>query len=216
MDFDETFAPVARIEAIRTFLAYSTFKGFKMYQMDVKKTFINGYLDEEVYMDQPKGFENKGYLNQMYRLNKAMYSLKQALRAWYSRLDLYLIKNGFRRGGVDSNLYIYGTCDDVLIVLVYVDDIVFGSNDDALSQGFSKLMQSEFEMSMLGELSYFLGLQISQLENGIFISQTKYAKEMLKKFYMEDCKPMETPMITGCKLTKNDDSPMLIQLLIDP
>ena len=91
-------------------------------------------------------------------------------------MDQYLIKNGFRRGGVDRNLYIYVTCDDVLIVLVYVNDIVVGSNDDALSQGFSKLMQSKFEMSMLGELSYFLGLQISQLENGILLSQTKYAK----------------------------------------
>ena len=103
-------------------------------------------------------------------------------------------------------MYNYGTCDDILIVLVYVDDIVFGSNDDALSQGFSILIQSEFEMSMLGELSYFLGLQISQLKNGKFLSQTKYAKEMLKRFHMEDCKPMGTPMIIGCKLTKNDDS----------
>ena len=178
--------------------------------MDVKIAFLNGYLDEEVYMDQPKGFENKDYPN-LYRLKKALYGLKQALRAWYSRLDQYLSKNGFRRGGVDINLYIYGTCDDVVIVLVYVDDILFGSNDDALSQGSSKLMQSEFEMSMLGELSYFIGLQTSQLENGIFLSQTKYAKEMLNKFYMEDCKPTETPMIKGCKLTKNDDSPNVDQ-----
>ena len=127
-------------------------------------------------MDQLEGFENKDYPNHVYRLKKALYGSKQVLRAWYSRLDQYLIKNGFRRVCVDSNLYIYGTCDDIIIVLVYVDDIVFGSNDDALSQGFSKLMQSKFEISMLGELSYFLGLQISQLENGIFLSQTKYAK----------------------------------------
>ena len=138
--------------------------------------FLNGELDKEVYMYQAEGFENKDYPNHVYKLKMALYGLNKALKTWYSRLDQYLIKNGFRRGGVDSNLYIYGTCDDVLIVLVYVDDIVFGSNDDALSQGFSKLMQSEFEMSMLGELSYFLGLQISQLENGIFLSLTKYAK----------------------------------------
>ena len=153
-----------------------------MCQMVVKTTFLNGYLDEEVYMDQPKGFENKDYPNHVYRLKKALYGLKQALRAWYSRLDQYLIKNGFRRDGVDSNLYIYGTCDDVLIVLVYVDDIEFGSNDDGLIQGFSKLMQSEFEMSMLGELSYFLRLQISQLENGIFWSMVySYPKLSMQK-----------------------------------
>ena len=106
--------------------------------MDVKTTFINCYLDEEVYMDQPKGFENKDYPNHVYRLKKALYGLKQALRAWYSRSHQYLIKNGFKRGGVDSNLYIYGKCDDILIVLIYLDDIVFGSNDDALCQGFCK------------------------------------------------------------------------------
>ena len=141
VDFCETFALIARIEVIRIFLAYSSFKGFKMYQMDVKTTFLNGYLNDKVYMDQPEGFENKDYPNHVYRLKR----------------DQYLIKNGFKRGGVDSNLYIYGTCDDVLIVLVSVDDIVFGSNDDALSQGFSKLMQSKFEMPMLGNYPIFLG-----------------------------------------------------------
>ena len=95
----------------------------------------------------------------------------------------------------------------MVIIEVYVDDIIFGSDDERLSQNFSEVMQKEFEMSMLGELGFFLGLQISQKENGIFISQSKYVKEMLKKFQMEDCKPVSTPMITGCKLSKDDESP---------
>ena len=95
----------------------------------------------------------------------------------------------------------------MIIIEVYVDDIIFGSDDDRLSQQFSKDMQKEFEMSLLGELRFFLGLQISQQENGIFISQSKYIKEMLKRFQMEDCKPVSTPMITGCRLSKDDESP---------
>jgi hypothetical protein len=94
----------------------------------------------------------------------------------------------------------------MLIIEVYVDDIIFGSDNDRLSKKFSKDMQNEFEMSLLGELNFFLGLQISQLDEGIFISQTKYIKEMLKKFIMEDCKPVSTPMVTGCKLRKDDES----------
>jgi hypothetical protein len=108
----------------------------------------------------------------------------------------YLQQQGFRKGSADSNLYIKVDQDSILIIEVYVDDIIFGSDDDRLSQKFSKDMQSEFEMSLLGELTFFLGLQISQLDEGIFISQTKYIKEMLKKFRMEDCKPVSTPMVT--------------------
>src|SRR5271154_7578075 len=135
-----------------------------------------------------------------------MYGLKQAPRAWYARLDKYLQQQGFKKGNADSTLYIKVEQDSMTIVEVYVDDIIFGSDDDRMSQQFSKDMKKEFEMSLLGELNYFLGLQIHQKENGIFISQSKYIKEMLKKFKLEDCKPVSTPMITGCKLSKDDES----------
>ena len=112
----------------------------------------------------------------------------------------------FKKGTVDSNLYVQIDKDNLTIVEVYVDDIISGSNDDRLSKNFTTKMQSEFEMFLLGELTYFLGLQISQQEKGIFICQAKYIKEMLKKFKMEDCKPILTLMVTGCKLSINDSS----------
>jgi hypothetical protein len=135
-----------------------------------------------------------------------LYGLKQAPRAWYSRLDKYLQQEGFRKGSADNNLYIKVSEGNILLIEVYVDDIIFGSDDDMLRQKFAKDMQNEFEMSFLGELSFFLGLQIRQRNQGIFISQTKYIREMLKRFRTEDCKPIITPMQTSCKLSKDDHS----------
>jgi hypothetical protein len=174
--------------------------------MNVKSSFWNGELEEEVYIEQLEGFqlsENKDYVC---KLKKALYGLKQAPRAWYSRLDKYLQQAGFRKGSVDNNLYIKVSQGNILLIEVYVDDIIFGSDDDKLSHKFSKDMQNEFEMSLLGKLSFFLGLQICESNQGIFISQTNYIREMLKRFGMEDCKPIITPIQTSCKLRKDADS----------
>jgi hypothetical protein len=135
-----------------------------------------------------------------------LYALKQAPRAWYSRLDKYLQQTKFRKGSADNNLYIKVSQGNILLIEVYVDDTIFGSDDDRLSHKFSKYIHNEFEMSLLGELSFFLGLQICQSNQGIFISQTKYIREMLKRFGMEDCKLVITPMQINCKLIKDDDS----------
>ena len=167
---------------------------------------MSGELEEEVYIEQPQGFLLSKHKDFVCKLNKSLYGLKQAPRAWYLRLDKYLQKPGFKRGSIDSNLYIKVDKGNMIIIEVYVDDIIFGSDDDRLSQQFAKDMQSEFEMSLLGDLNFFLGLQISQLNDGIFISQSKYIKEMLKKFGIEDCKLVSTPMIIGCKLSKYDES----------
>jgi hypothetical protein len=147
--------------------------------------------------------ENENYVC---RLKKTLYGLKKEPRAWYSRLERYLQQRGFRKRNADNNLYIKVTQDNILLIEAYVDDIIFGRDDDKLSQKFAKDMQNEFEMSLLGELSFFLGIHICQRNQGIFISQTKYIKEMLKRFGMEDCKPINTPMKTSCKLSKDDDS----------
>ncbi len=206
IDFGETFALVARLEAIRIFLAFSCYKNFKVYQMDAKSAFLNGNIEEEVYIEQPQGFvllENRDYVC---KLRKALYGLKQAPRAWFSRLESYLNKQGYKRGATESNLYIRFENKTIIIIVVYVDDIIFGINLQILSVNFSSTMKKEFKMSMLGELTFFLGLQVSQLDKGIFISQTKYIKEMLKKFKMEEKKPISTPMVTGCKLSKDDMS----------
>jgi hypothetical protein len=206
IDFEETYAPVSRMEAIRLLLAYACSKNVKVYQMDVKSSFLNGELEEEVHIEQPEGFQLLENTDYVCKLKKALYGLKQAPRAWYSRLDKYLQQAGFRKGSTDNNLYIKVSQGNILLIEVYVDDIIFGSDDDRLSQKFAKDMQSEFEMSLLGELSFFLGLQICQSNQGIFISQTNYIREMLKRFGMEDCKPVITPMQTSCKLSKDDDS----------
>jgi hypothetical protein len=173
LDFYETFVPVARLEAIRIFLAYACHKRFKVYQMDVKSDFLNGDLSEEVYMEQPKCFELSDNPNLVCKLKKYLYGLKQAPRAWYHRLDQYLKDKGFKRGIVDNNLYIKIEDNDLLIVLVYVDDIIFECNKDSLVQWFSSAMESEFEMSMIGEMPFFLGLQNTQRSEGMFISQEK-------------------------------------------
>lgn len=138
--------------------------------MDVKSAFLNGNLEEEVYIEQPKGFQLHENEDFVCRLRKELYGLKQAPRAWYSRLDKYLYQQGFKKGYVDSNLYIKIEGNLIIIVVVYVDDIIFARNKDSLCKEFADQMQSKFEMLMLGELSYFLGLQMSQLNKGIFIS----------------------------------------------
>ncbi|GKV46902.1 hypothetical protein SLEP1_g53861 [Rubroshorea leprosula] len=204
IDFDETFASIARLEAIRMLLAFSCFKGFTLYQMDVKSAFLNGYIQEEVYVEQPPDFEDPSYPNHAYKLSKALYSLKQAPRAWYERLSSFFLANGFFRGRVNTTLFVKNKGQVILIVQIYVDDIVFGATNDFLCQEFSKAMQGEFEMSMMGELNFFLGLQIKQSKEGIFINQSKYPKEMLKKFGMETCKPIATPMSTSINLDKGE------------
>ncbi|KAL8103274.1 hypothetical protein AgCh_027724 [Apium graveolens] len=182
IDFDETFAPVTRLEAIRIFLAFAAHSNFKVYQMDVKSAFLNGELEEEVYVQQPPGFEDPEFLYFVYKLLKALYGLK---------------------GTIDKTLFYKKHGEDIILVQIYMDDIIFGSTNEKLCQRFSKLMQSEYEMSMLGELSYFLALQVNQRSDGIFISQTKYVKDLLKKFGMVDCSPASTPMSIATKLDED-------------
>ena len=171
--------------------------------MDVKSAFPNGELEEEVYVQQPLGFEDPEFPYFVYKLLKALYGLKQAPRAWYDTLSDFLLKHGFTRGTIDKTLFYKKHGEDMILVQIYVDDIIFGSTNEKLCQRFSRLMQSEYEMSMMGELSYFLGLQVSQRNDGIFISQTKYVKDLLKKFGMVDCSPASTPMSTTTKLDED-------------
>ncbi|KAJ9539003.1 LOW QUALITY PROTEIN: hypothetical protein OSB04_031736 [Centaurea solstitialis] len=202
IDYDETFAPVARIEAIRIFLAYAAHKNIKVFQMDVKSAFLNGVLHEEVYIEQPEGFVDPDFPDHVCILDKSLYGLKQAPRAWYETLTNHLLSKGFKRGTIDTTLFLKKKGDDLLLVQIYVDDIIFGSTNPELCTKFSKIMETEFEMSMMGELNFFLGIQVKQNPEGIFINQSKYIKDMLKKFNMTDCSPIKTPMPTGNLLVK--------------
>jgi hypothetical protein len=183
LDFEETFAPMARLESIRILLAYATHHSFRLFQTDVKSTFLNGPIKEEVY-------------DHVYKLSKALYGLKQAPRAWYECLKDFLIANAFKVGKADPTLFTK-TCDgDLFVCQIYVDDIIFGSTNQKSCEEFSRVMTQKFEMLMMGELTYFLGFQVKQLKDGTFISQMKYTQDLLKRFGMKDAKPAKTPMGT--------------------
>ncbi|KAL8121917.1 hypothetical protein AgCh_018593 [Apium graveolens] len=206
IDYDETYAPVARLEAIRIFLAFVAFSNFKVYQMDVKSAFLNGKLDEEVYVEQPPGFEDPDHLDFVSFLFKAIYGLKQSPRKWYDTLSEFLIENSFIRGVIDKTLFSKKHKNDTILVQVYVDDIIFGSTNDNLCKRFAKLMHTKFEMSMMGELKFFLGLQVNQRLDGTFICQSKYLKELLKKYNLGDSASARTPSTTIVKLGPCENS----------
>nr|GEX27632.1 hypothetical protein [Tanacetum cinerariifolium] len=161
-DYDETFAPVARIEAIRSFLAYASHKDFTVFQMDVKTAFLNGNLKEEVYVGQPPGFVSKQYPDHVYALDKVVYGLKQAPRAWYDVLSKFLIDSGFQKGSTDITLFNKKKGKHIMLIQIYVDDIILGSTNPKYCTKFSDLMVKRFEMSMMGEMKFFLGLQSSK------------------------------------------------------
>ncbi|GJV73061.1 putative ribonuclease H-like domain-containing protein [Tanacetum coccineum] len=206
IDYDEVFAPVARIEAIRLFLAFASFMGFIVYQMDVKSAFLYGTIDEEVYVSQPPGFVDPDHPNKVYKVVKALYGLHQAPRAWYATLSTFLEKHGYKRGTIDKTLFIRRNKKDIMLVQVYVDDIIFGSTNKSWCDEFEALMQSRFQMSSMGELTFFLGLQVKQNKGGIFISQDKYVAEILKKFDLVNVKAAITPMETKMPLTKDEEA----------
>jgi hypothetical protein len=165
--------------------------------MDVKSAFLNGPIKEEVYVDQPPDFEDSEYTNHVYKLSKALYGLKQAPRAWYECLRDFLITNDFKVGKDDPTLFTKTIAKDLFVCQIYVDDIIFGSTNKSTCGEFSRIMIQKFEMSMMGELKYFLGFQVKQLQEGTFISQTKYIQDILNKFGMKDTKPIKTPMGTN-------------------
>ncbi|GJW24760.1 retrovirus-related pol polyprotein from transposon TNT 1-94 [Tanacetum coccineum] len=176
IDFEESFAAVARLEAVQIFGAHAAHKSFPIYQMDVKTAFLNGLLKEDVY---------------------------QASRAWYDELSNFLMSKGFTKGTIDPTLFMIRYGKDIILVQIYVDDIIFGSTNPKYSKRFERLMHSRFEMSLMGEMKFFLGLQIHQSPYGIFINQAKYALEILKKPRMDKCNTIGTPLATKPKLDKD-------------
>jgi hypothetical protein len=174
IDYGETFAPVARLESIRMLLAYAAHHDFILHQMDVKSAFLNGPLKELVYVKQPPGFEDPNFPNHVYKLDKALYGLKQAPRAWYEHLSELLHDRGFDVGLIDPTLFTKVVDGKLFICQLYVDDIIFGSVNNDFNVEFAKLMTDEFEMSMMGELKFFLGFEVKQYREGTFINQAKY------------------------------------------
>ncbi|GJZ95625.1 retrovirus-related pol polyprotein from transposon TNT 1-94 [Tanacetum coccineum] len=180
IDFKESFAP-----------------------MDVKTAFLNGILKEEVYMSQPEGFVNPDNPNYVFRLKKALYGLKQAPHAWYDLLSKFLLSQKFIKGVADLTLFIRKEGNDLILVQIYFDDIIFASTNPIFYDKFAKLMSKHFKMSMMGQISFFLGLQISQSSRGIFMNQSKYALEMLKKYGLDQCDVVDIPMVGQSKLDED-------------
>uniref|UniRef100_A0A8I7BEB6 Integrase catalytic domain-containing protein n=1 Tax=Hordeum vulgare subsp. vulgare TaxID=112509 RepID=A0A8I7BEB6_HORVV len=203
LDFGETFAPVARLESIRILLAYAAFNAFTLHQMDVKSAFLNGPLQEEVYVSQPPGFVDPHHKDHGYKLYKALYGLKQAPRAWYNHLKKFLLDDGFVVGVIDPTLFLKKENGDLILCQIYVDDIIFDSPNIHLCKKFAASMTKTFEMSLNTDLKFFLGFQIQQFQEGIFLSQTKYLKDILENFDMTNAKPMKTSMATVVVLNED-------------
>ena len=178
------FVLVVRMETVNTIMAIAAQHKWKVYQMEVKSAFLNGVFKEEVYVVQLLGYEVEGQEEKVYHLRKALYGLKQAPHAWYSRIDSYLLDNGFDKCDAEPTLYINENDGKILIILLYVDDLIFIISDDFLIVDLKQVMKNEFEMTILGLLRYFLGIEVKQIENGIFISQAKYVADILERFKM--------------------------------
>nr|GFA87213.1 putative ribonuclease H-like domain-containing protein [Tanacetum cinerariifolium] len=166
-----------------------------------ESAFLYGTIEEEVYVCQPPGFEDPDHPDKVYKVVKALYGLHQAPRAWYETLATYLLENGFQRGTIDQTLFIKKKKGDILLVQIYVDYIIFGATNKDLCRSFEKLMKDKFQMSSMGELTFFLGLQIKQKKDGIFISQDKYVAEILRK--LTEGKSSSTPIDTEKPLLKD-------------
>lgn len=205
IDYSEVYAPVARMDTVRLIIALAAQRGWKLHQLDVKSAFLHGELEEDVYVDQPKGYKKKGSEQMVYKLHKALYRLKQAPRAWFIRLESYFIKEGFIRSPSEQTLFVKKKGDDILIVSIYVDDILFTSNNDELLEEFKYLMKKEFDMTDLGESKFFLGIEILQGSDGVFICQRKYASEVLSRFGMAESNAVRNPIVPGQRLHKDVD-----------
>ena len=204
LDYDEVFAPIARLETVRLVIAMASYNCWEVHQMDVKSAFLNGSLEEEVFVTQPPGFVMKGRETEVYKLHKALDGLKQAPRAWNKRIDTFLLQIGFMRCTTEYGVYVKGeSLSDILIVCLYVDDLLITGKDCSAISTFKQEMKSEFEMSDLGELSYFLGIEFKRTKAGIFMHQSKYTIDVLKRFQMLDCNSVSTPVETSAVLDQS-------------
>ncbi|KAI5313515.1 hypothetical protein L3X38_042691 [Prunus dulcis] len=207
IDYNETFAPVARLDTIRTLIALAVQKEWNLYQLDVKSAFLNGVLKEEVYVEQPQGFVKDNEEIRVYKLNKALYGLKQAPRAWYDEIDSYFNRAGFKKSPSEATLYVKTSdTSGILIVSLYVDDIVYTGSCGKLLEEFKNDMMKHYEMTDLGLLYHFLGMGVVQTNKHTFLHQKKYAMKVIEKFGLKDCKSVVTPLVASERLCKEDGS----------
>jgi hypothetical protein len=205
IDYEDAFSLVARYTSIRTIIALASVLGWKLHQMDIKTKFLNGKIEQEVFVEQPYGFvlHNKG--THVCKLRKALYGLKQGPRFWYYRIDGFLKILGFQKSDVDANMYFKVRGNQHIILILYVDDL-FLTGDEELIAWCKGELTSEFEMKDLGLMHYFLVLEVWQRQGKIFLAQGKYIVDVLKRFGMMDCKSMSTPMVTNLRKRHDSDT----------
>lgn len=206
IDYTETFAPVAKMNSIHLVLSLVASYKWEFHQMDVKSAFLHGNLHEEIYMEQPPGFiHNDSSL--VYHLKKSLYGLKKTPRAWYAKMDSFLLATSFSRCHSDNTVYTKRVDGQLIILVLYVDNLIFTSSDPNLINHVKSSLKKKFDMKNLGYLHYFLGLEVLQSKEGISLSQSKYAYDLLRYFHMEDCKLAPSPFQFGVKLSLTCTSP---------
>lgn len=207
VDCGDTFSPVVKPATIRTVLSVALSKSWCLHQLDVKNAFLHGNLHETVYMHQPPGFRNSQFPDHVCLLKKSLYGLKQAPRAWYQRFTDYVATIGFSHSISDHSLFIYHHGNNIAYILLYVDDIILAASSDTLRESIMAQLSSEFSMKDLGPLSYFLGISVTRHPEGLFLSQKKYAEEIIERAGMSSCKPSSTPVDTKAKLSGSSGNP---------
>jgi hypothetical protein len=207
IDFDEVFTPVARLESVRMLLAVAAHEGWEVHHMDVKSAFLNGDLQEEVYVAQPAGFVVEGAEHKVLKLKKALYGLRQAPSAWNVKLDSCLLSLGFQKSKVEHGVYTRGTGEARLVVGVYVDDLIITGHSGI--DKFKAEMKKEFKMSDLGLLSYYLGLEVQQTEEGISVGQAAYEAKLVERSGLSNCNACAVPLEPRLKLSKESESPLV-------
>lgn len=206
VDYTKVYAPVARMDTLRMIIALAAHKNWQIFQLDVKSAFLHGELNEDVYVEQPRGYEKKGSEHLVYKLHKALYGLKQAPRAWFSRIEAHFIDEGFQRCDSEQTLFTKRSKEGkIIIVSVYVDDLIFTGNCKIMMSEFKSSMLREFEMSDLGKMRFFLGIEVLQKSDGIYICQRKYASEVLKRFGMMESNSVSSPIVPEFKVSKDED-----------
>jgi hypothetical protein len=208
IDYEETFAPVAKMNSVRTLISCAVNFDWSIYQMDVKNAFLHGDLHEEVYMQIPPGFESSYNTKRVLRLHRSLYGLKQSPRAWFDRFRQAILKRGYRQSNADHTLFYKHANNKVAILIVYVDDIVITGNDTEEIVGLKHHIAREFEVKDLGHLKYFLGIEVSRGPKGIFLTQRKYVLDLLKETGMYGSKPAATPIEQNHRLSSDAGNPI--------
>jgi hypothetical protein len=203
IDYEETYSPIAKMN-VRAIIVMTTTKGWSLHQMDVKNAFLHGYLQEKVYMEQPPGYVDETQPNLVCRLKKVLYGLKQAPRAWSNKIGQYLVTNGFQTSNVDFSLYVKKTNHGIVVIVIYVDDLIIRGDSNVDISNLKKLLKQEFEMKDLGELRYFLGIEVIQSPKGIWLLQRQYALNKLFEYGMTRCKPISIPLEQNVKLSADE------------